>query len=794
MRRQRLVPYCCLVALLCLGAAAVAAPAAADGTATTASDVRTVAQSDSNQTFNNTGFVALTRADDGSLYLAGISGNFSPATVGAGGNATLIKQAPDGSSAWTRTFPVGGSNTTSVFMAVEPGPNGGVYGAQISYNRSGGYSPPNATLMRVDAGGTVQWREPLPTGTLSNRRPLTATDSGIIVANRTRDGLELFRYGPDGDRDWTESYDVRPDRVSVDAVDDGYLLSGTVDFESPWLMRIDEAGTVQSNTTFPSTEIGDVADAVPTPDGGVVLVGSGSSFGGSASPVAVGVGPDDTVRWTRVVGSTGETRISDVLRTDDGFVLVGGQAFARTGPTETTLTGVGFDGAVQYRTSVPGFLQATVTPGPGDRLTLAGLTERSRRTLESGVRTVALPSPDPDASAELEADAGIDSGDTSYRGQNLLIQSPRRAGETVEIVSLPDEYDDFEPHVARHVTLDRNGRAVVETASLAEGRYVVEIDDEPVLVESGSVVTTSGREDASFELQSHDIYSYSRGSEEGQFVDRAAGEETATLTWDSSRRDYVAQVSVSRFRGDAVSESTLEAFLGGADGFTGTTTVNGVPVALIESGEEMEVDASVTALDPGMYDVRIGGADTSEVGDSETTRVVVGTTERRPLSVSIGDEPVEVSVGNETERNITISGVTHGVAAASMSANVSGQPLVDLNLGVDINGTRSSGSAGRGPDYAEAGASSLGGDTANGTITLGTLGVGAEPREIDPDANTTNTVTFGIDWVVDERGIPYTVPDSMAITVEVSDIEDATGETHERPPRPRPGASAGAHD
>ena len=553
-------------------------------------------------------------------------------------------------------------------------------------------------------------------------------------------------------------------------------------------MRLDQTGTIQSNTTFPSTEIGQVADAVQRPDGGVVLVGTGGGFGGATSPVVVGVGPDDTVRWTRVVGSSGENRISDVLRTDDGFVLVGGQGFVGTGPTETTLTGVGFDGAVRYRTSAPGFGQAVATTGPGERVTLAGLTTRSLRTLESSVRTVALPRPDADASTELTADAGIDSGDTNYRGQNIRIQSPRRAGETVELVALPEEYDEFEPHVARHVTLDRNGQAVVETASLAEGRYVVEIDGEPVLLESGSVVTTSGREDASFELRSHDIYSYSRDSEEGQFVDRAAGEETATLTWDSSRDDYVAQISVSRFRGDAVSESTLEAFLGGADGFTGTTTENGVPVALIEADEEMRVDASVTGLDPGLYDVRIGGADTSEVGDAGTTRLVVGTTERRPLSVSVGEEPIEVSVGNETERNVTVSGVTHGVAAASMSANVSGQPLVDLNLDMRINGTRSSGSAGRGPNYAEAGASSLGGDTANGTITLGALGVGAEPREIDPDANTTNTVTFGIDWVVDERGIPYTVPDSMEITVEVNDIENATGEAYDgprRPPRPR---------
>lgn len=789
MSRQGLVPLC-LVVLCLLGVAAVATPVAADGTDTTASDVRTVAQSGPNQTYNDTGIVDIARTDDDSLYLAGVSGNIGPGTRGVMGNATLIKQTPTGSTAWTRTFAAAERNRTRVFGAVEPGPDGGVYLAEIAYSRSGGFSPPNVSLLRVSADGTVQWREPLPTRAISSRQPLTVTDRGILVVNRTRDGTELFRYGPDGDRDWTETYDVRADQVSVDATDDGYLLTGTVGFESPWLMRIDETGTVQSNETYPSTEIGRVADAVSTPDGGVVLVGTGDSFSESPSAIAVGIGPDDTARWSRVIGVE-SGRTSDVLPTDEGFVLVGGQG-PGMGAAETTLTGVGFDGAVQYRTSVQGFLQAALAPGPDDRFTVAGLTTRNLRggSLESAVRTVTPPAPDPDASAELAADAGIDSGDTNYRGQNLRIQSPRRAGETVEIVALPGEYDDFEPHVARHVTLDRTGRAIVETASLSTGRYVVEIDGEPVLLESGSVVTTSRREDASFRLESHDIYSHRRGSEEGQFVDRAAGEEAATLTWDSSREDYVAQVSVSRFRGDAVSESTLERFLGDADGFTGTTTKNGVPVALIESGEEMRVSASVVGLEPGLYDVRISGADTGEVGDAASARVIVGTTEPRPLSVSVGDEPIAVSVGNETERNVTVSGVTDGIAAASMSANASGQPLVDLNLDVRINGSRSSGSSGRGPGYTEAGASSFDGDTPNGTVTLGTLGIGAEPRNIDPDANTTNTVTFGIDWAIDERGVPYTVPDSMEITVAVSDIENATGESRDRPPR-RPPRSDG---
>jgi hypothetical protein len=777
MPRQGLVPLC-LVALCLLGVAAVATPVAADGTPT-ASLSNSAAQQGVNQTYNDTGLATLTRTDDGSVYLAGVSGNSGFGAAGPGGNATLVKRAPDGTTAWTLTEE---STNTTVFVSVEPGPAGGVYALESSSNRSGGYSPPTISLVRVSASGDVRWRKPLSVRGVSGPNSLTAADGGgIVIANRTRSGLELLRYGPSGARTWTETYDVRASRVSVDATDDGYLLTGTVGFESPWIMRLDRTGEIQSNRTYPSTNVESVVDAVPTPDGGVVLVGSGGGFGATSS-LAVGVGPDGEIRWSRVTGVGDDARVRDVVATDDGFVQLGGSGYTSSGPTAMTLTRVGFDGAVQSRTRVGGFLQATAVPGPEGRLTIAGLTQlRPSRTgpgqLQSAVRTVRLPAPDPDAARSLHADDQFSSGETHYRGQNLLVQSPRRAGETVDLVAIPDEYDDFDAHVARRVELNRSGMAVVETASLRRGRYVIEADDRPVFVESGSIVNPSSRESASFELTDHDIYSRPprRGSE-SQYVDRAAGNTTASLTWESRRDDYVALVGFDRFRGERVNESVLDRVFADVDGFRGTATVNGQPVARIDADEEVDLSVPVTALEAGLYDVTIRGADTGEVGDPAQTRIVVGTTAPRPLSVSIGDEPVQVSVGNETRQNITLSGVTNGVGAMSVRAVREGQPGVRPGLRVEINGTRSSAGAGYGGGRATAEATSYDGNTSNGTITVGRFTVEAPPEEIDPDGNATNTVDFAVDWVIDEDGVPYTLPEPMTITVEVTDIENATGE------------------
>lgn len=792
MPRQGLVPLC-LVALCLLGVAAVATPAAADGTPT-AELSNSAAQQGVNQTYNDTGFAAVTRTDDGSVYLAGISGNVGFGGEGPGGNATLVKRNPDGSTAWTLTEE---SRNTTVYVSVEPGPAGGVYALESSSNRSGGYSPPTVSLVRVSSSGDVRWRKPVPVRGISGPNSLTAVAGGeLVIANRTRDGLELLRYGPSGARTWTETYDVRADRVSVAATEDGYLLTGTVGFESPWVMRLDETGEIESNRTYPSTNVDGVVGAVPTPDGGVVLVGSGGGFGATSS-LAVGVGPDGEIRWSRVTGVGDDARVREVVATDDGFVQLGGTGFSGGGPAAVTLTRVGFDGAVESRTRVGGFLQATAALGPEGRLTLAGLTQISRtRTgpgqLQSAVRTVRLPAPDPDAPRSLQADDEFSSGETHYRGQNLLVQSPRRAGETVDLVAVPGEYDDFDAHVARRVELNRSGMAVVETASLRRGRYVIEADDRPVFVESGSIVNPSGRETASFELTDHDIYSRPprRGSE-SQFVDRAAGETTASLTWESRRDDYVALVGLDRFRGERVNESTLDRVFADVEGFRGTATVNGQPVARVDAGEEVDLSVPVTALEPGLYDVTIRGADTGEVGDPAEARVVVGPTTPRPLSVSIGDQPVQVAVGNETRRNVTLSGVTNGVGGVAMRSNRTGQPGVQLDMGVEINGTRSSAGAGYGGDRASADAMSLDGNTSNGTVTVGHFGVEARADDIDPDGPTTNTVDFAVDWVIDEDGVPYTIPDEMTITVEVTDLENATGEHVDRGARRHRGESGG---
>jgi hypothetical protein len=136
-----------------------------------------------------------------------------------------------------------------------------------------------------------------------------------------------------------------------------------------------------------------------------------------------------------------------------------------------------------------------------------------------------------------------------------------------------------------------------------------------------------------------------------------------------------------------------------------------------------------------------------------------------------------VAVGNQTTRNVTVSGVTHGIGAMSMSANRTGPPALGLDMDVDLaNATQGRGSGRWSDRRAEAEASAMGADTRNGTLVVGSLAIDADLRQLDPDGPASNTVTFRLDWVIDERGVPYTVPDELTLTVEVTNLENATGD------------------
>ncbi|MFB6171715.1 MAG: hypothetical protein ABEJ23_04225 [Haloarculaceae archaeon] len=766
MRRQQLVPLCCLAGLLVLGAAVVATPVAASESAPTASPSSAV-DGGLNRTLNETIALSVASDGDGGQYLGGTTG--FPA-----GNSTLTRLAPDGTTAWTRTYET--ANESAVVDVVTDGDR--VYFLQATRGETGAASPSSTALALVgaDRDGEVRWRRSLNASAYLGSRSLglTATADGVAVAYRrpAEQGVTLAQFDADGAQRAERTYSLDAAPRSLTTTADGFLLTGVVSYDTPWVLRTDADGDPVLNRTYPGQDIHQFVGGVPTADGGAFLAGTQNPGHTDAQSVWVTrVDADGVPTWSRVYGDGSDGQLRGVLPDGDGVVLLTDTGFAGSNGPAGSLLGVGPDGNPRHRASVGALLATDAATGAGRSVTVVGVRGTPGRTARGVVRSVALP--EASATDSLAVDAAPSSNGTVYRGQNLAIGRPGAAGTTLDLVAVPGEYDAFDEHVVRRIHLDENGSAVVETATLAPGEYVVRTPDGRTLsLWNGWAVDADGREDLSFRLASQDLY---RVEPNRTFVDPAAGEQSVTLSLDSQRSEYAVYVTADRFRGESADAATLRRAFETDPGFVGVERVGGEPAARVDVGAGGNVTVAAGAFGPGLYDLTVRGTDTGDGGAVADTRLVVGSETERPVSLTLGSTSLRVPVGGEASTNVTVGGLTDGVGAMSMSANRTGAPAVGLSMDLDVDATHGVGSAGWSSRRAEAAAKAFDGDTPNGTVTVGSLDVSADEGYVDPGANATGTVTVRLDWVVDENGVPYTVPGETTVTVEVTNLDAASG-------------------
>ncbi|MUV59655.1 hypothetical protein [Halobacterium sp. CBA1126] len=487
------------------------------------------------------------------------------------------------------------------------------------------------------------------------------------------------------------------------------------------------------------------------------------------------VGGDGVPEWSRVYETGAETRVVDALAAEDGVVLVGADRAPWGDDSTARFVGVAANGTERFQTSRADSTRIVAATGSGESATVA-TTNYLEPNASSDVWTVDFP--EAAAGTPLDAEAAPTSNESVYRGQALGFEAPNASADTLNLVAVPGEYDDFQRHVERRVCVGDDDRAVVDSATLAPGTYAVETPDGEVLaVDDGELTAASDNETAAFEVVRQAL----RVGTESTFVDAASGDANATVTVATERTNYSVYVSADRFRGDAAGADALRDAFADTPGFAGVERVGGRAVARVDLGPAHEVSPSdgfhrwnqrfslsADALDAGLYRLRVASVDTRDGGAVATTRLVVGKSTAEPLNVTLENESLTVPVGNESSTNVTVAGLSEGVGAMSMSARRAGDPAVSLQANVDIDADRGEGSGSWSDREATASAAAFGGNTSDGTVTVGELEVSARERTVSVDGNETNTVTFGLDWVVSEDGTPYAIPDEQAFTVTVT--------------------------
>jgi hypothetical protein len=799
--QRRSVPACCLVVLLVVSTVAMTVPAAASATAPPSSvSAATEATDTSVQTdsyFNGTAFLAVDETSDGDVVAGGITGTLGAASGQSETNtpnATLVRVGDDGTTEWSTRFD--GQNATQVVDVLAA--DDGIYFTLVERSPGAtGFESVDVRLGKASDDGDVLWQQSLDasygfgtTGTLVD------TDDGVALAHRTDDRAVRFAEYSGRTVVWNRTYDVDARVNSVRVTDDGFLLTGSVSFDEPWVLRTSASGRPALNETYPGIESGGVLGAVPTDDDGVLLAARHRpSFGGAPSAMTARIDSDGQVRWTRVHGAGSEVQVNQVFDTDDGVLLVGQDLAALQGDGAVRFLGVDADGAEVLDERVEGVPRITAMTRGDDALRVAGLHSLDVRngTYTGTLTDISVPDGDVGADAALDPDVALTSNDTLYRGQDVRISSAGRA-DAYDLVRLPGERDEFDPHVVRRVSTGVDGDAVFESATLPRGEYVLRTTDgQPVAVEDGQVQGATDREEAAFRLDSQRFF---RVETNRTFVDTAAGEHGVSLTFDSERSNYDVHVRADQFRGGTASADDLRAAFGDVDGFEGVDSVDGQAAARIHVGEsdgrEVRLNASVESLDAGLYDVEVSAVDTRDGGAVADGRVVVGATDERPVGLELENRSLSVPAGDETVTNVTMTNLTDGIGALSLAANRTGEPDVRIRLRADVNGSRVTAGSSISPRESETEMTAIGANTDTGTVEVGQLRIRGESLGRDPLTNGTNTATFRVDWIVDEDGVPYTVPDPVTVTYEVTDAGNATGDTERGGARSGSGSASGS--
>ena len=795
MPRTKRMRACGLAALVVLGTLFAVVPASVTATApstqsTDASAARTPASAgvagsvatdaQVNRVSDRTALLSLASSDDGGVTVAGgltLPENYSVRSGPQTLNGTLLRMEDD-SVTWTQTFSA--ENATTQVSDVALGRNGDVYALVTSRNVQSQSYPPETTVevVHLTADGDLTWRYELDAGARSSLGmggdTLRATDQGVVVAYGLPDqaGVRLAEL-TGGDDIWNETYDVAATPTSLQTTDDGYLVTGNAQFATPWVLRTGQTGQVVFNTTVRGAVDQRVVGAVPTDDGGVLLAGMQSNFGGATSTNTWVSRLDDegVTRWSRVYGVDNRTRPQAVYEHHGRVLVVEQGGLLGRGDSTVRLRGVDADGTEVFNDATDFEGALTASNLANDEVALAGVTGITGQNITATMSTVSVPDRGAVDRSGLEADTAVSSNETAYRGQNLHFEDLGSHGDTYELVRLPEERDEFDPHVVRRISFD-DGEAVIESATLPAGEYVLRNDEgESLVLDDGRVTETGSQSAAAFSLLSQDFF---RVETNRTFVDAGAGEDRVELSLRSARSDYVVHVRVTDVTGESASADELRDAFGNVHGFTGVEDVNGSPVAVIEIDEQARMNVSAAAFDAGLYEVTVASPDTREAGGSATGRIVVAHDSDRQVELSLNESSLTVTTDGTVRTDLTVSGVDNGISALSVSANRSGSPAVWPDLRLDVNASRASGSAGGGQDTVESSATAFQANTGNGTVTVGSLGIETMTFGDEELSTGVVNVTVRIDWIVDEDGEPYAVPGPITVPVEVVDSTNAT--------------------
>ena len=267
---------------------------------------------------------------DGGYVVAGNTESF-----GAGDDdAWVLRLDAAGNVLWQKVY---GGRRYDITLSLVATADGGY--AVAGYTESFGDST-DVWLLKLDAGGNVQWQRTYGGSSTDWAFSLVATTGGYAIAGRTYSfadpnggDLWVLKLDPAGDMQWQKTYGGSSlDQADslIATTDGGYAVAGWTRSFGPgdadvWVLKLDPAGEVQWQKTYGGQYDDWGHSLVATADGGYVVAGSTASFGNGADDVWVlKLDARGNVLWQKTNGDgDADAAFSLVATADGGYAVTG---------------------------------------------------------------------------------------------------------------------------------------------------------------------------------------------------------------------------------------------------------------------------------------------------------------------------------------------------------------------------------------------------------------------------------------------------------------------------------------
>ncbi len=278
--------------------------------------------------FDEGHFFSLT--PDGGFIITGLTKSFGDTL----GDTYLIKTDGEGTVTWSAVS--GGDSLdggNSVFQTMDGG-----Y-IVTNHTESYGAGDCDALVFKTDATGNQEWSRTY--GDIFDDvgyEGIQTMDGGYAITGITETDADrsgnafLAKYDNAGQTVWIKSYGNWQADVAerlLQTSDGGFILAGMSTFPASGpkdilVIKTDADGNLQWSKNYGGDGFEEAYGRAATVDGGFVVSGFTTSFGGSEDAYLIKINGDGELQWSRVYGGEKQDRAYAVAQASDGgFILTG---------------------------------------------------------------------------------------------------------------------------------------------------------------------------------------------------------------------------------------------------------------------------------------------------------------------------------------------------------------------------------------------------------------------------------------------------------------------------------------